>query len=188
VPSASAPQGSNAAVKIIIAILAIFAFLALLVAGSCVYLGYRVRQKTKEFSQQMGGSVAPYAGKRQPCAMLSTSEASEALDHAVQSVLQRGIEMCEYRFGPGPGQRVEVEYTWEGAAMAMNIARGAMTKISGPRTFTPVQGIGDEAYAGPAGSVLIMRKGDVMVSIDLRATGVTVDSAKKMASKIADRL
>ena len=33
-----------------------------------------------------------------------------------------------------------------------------------------------------------MRKGDVMVNIDLRASGVRVDAAEKIAAKIADRL
>jgi hypothetical protein len=34
----------------------------------------------------------------------------------------------------------------------------------------------------------MMRKGDVMVNIDLREAGISADAAKKMASKIAGRL
>jgi hypothetical protein len=55
-------------------------------------------------------------------------------------------------------------------------------------TFVPVDGIGDEAYLAPGGSGLMMRKGDVLVSIDLRVNGVSTDSAKKIASEIADNL
>jgi hypothetical protein len=38
------------------------------------------------------------------------------------------------------------------------------------------------------GAVLLMRKGDVMVKIDLGGAGVPIDSAKKMGTTIADRL
>jgi hypothetical protein len=55
-------------------------------------------------------------------------------------------------------------------------------------TFTEVEGIGDEAYLAPGNSALMMRKGDVMVNIDLRESGVNADAAKKMASRIADHL
>jgi hypothetical protein len=34
----------------------------------------------------------------------------------------------------------------------------------------------------------MMRKGDVMVSMDLRTSGVSVNDAEKIAAKIADRL
>jgi len=48
--------------------------------------------------------------------------------------------------------------------------------------------VGDEAYVAPGGSGFMMRKGDVMVNIDLRATGISPDAAEKIAAKIADRL
>jgi hypothetical protein len=118
---------------------------------------------------------------------LSTSEASDALGQTVASVEQRGTSACEYSYGNG--QHFDVEYTWQGGGITMGIARGAMKHISGMETFTSVEGIGDEAYLAPGNSALMMRKGDVMVNIDLRGeSGVTADAAKKMASKIADRL
>jgi len=55
-------------------------------------------------------------------------------------------------------------------------------------TFTPVEGIGDEAFMAPGNSALMMRKGDVMVNIDLRTSGISADAAQKMARTIADRL
>ena len=186
-PTAPASTGSNTALKIIIGILAFFMFLMLVVAGGCAYFAYRVRQKTHEFAQSMHTDAKPYTGRRQPCAMLSTSEASDALGQTVASVEQRGTSACEYSYGNG--QHFDVEYTWQGGGITMGIARGAMKHISGMETFTSVEGIGDEAYLAPGNSALMMRKGDVMVNIDLRGeSGVTADAAKKMASKIADRL
>jgi hypothetical protein len=186
-PPAPASQGSSAAVKIIIGVLGFFVFLSLIAAGSCFYIGYRVKQRAHEFSRSMGGNVRPYTGRRQPCAMLSTSEASDALGQTVASVEQRGTSACEYSYGSS-GQHFDVEYTWQGGGITMGIARGAMKHISGMETFTPVEGIGDEAYLAPGNSALMMRKGDVMVNIDLRESGVSADAAKKMASKIAGRL
>ncbi|MGA9798707.1 MAG: zinc ribbon domain-containing protein [Terriglobales bacterium] len=185
--AAPAPQGSSAAVKIIIGILAFFMFIILIAAGSCFYIGYRVKQRAHEFSQSMGGDVKPYTGRRQPCAMLSTSEAADALGQPVASVEQRGTAACEYNYGTN-GQHFDVEYTWQGGGITMGIARGAMKHISGMETFTQVDGIGDECYLAPGNSALMMRKGDVMVNIDLRESGVSADAAKKMAARIASRL
>ena len=186
-PAVPAPQGSNAAIKIIIGILGFFVLLSLLAAGSCFYIGYRVKQRAHEFSRSMGGDAKPYTGRRQPCAMLSTSEASDALGQTVASVEQRGTSVCEYSYGSN-GQHFDVEYTWQGGGITMGIAHGAMKHISGMETFTALEGIGDEAYLAPGNSALMMRKGDVMVNIDLRESGVSADAAKKMASKIAGRL
>ena len=173
--------------KIIIGVLAFFMFLILVVAGSCAYVAYRVRQKTHEFTESMHTNAKPYTGKRQPCAMLSTSEASDAMGQTVASVEQRGTSVCEYSYG-SDGRHFDVEYTWENGGITMGIAHGAMKHISGMETFTPLEGIGDEAYLAPGNSALMMRKGDVMVNIDLRESGVSADAAKKMASKIAGRL
>jgi hypothetical protein len=189
VPGSTVPasQGSNTAIKIIIGIVGFFVFLSLIAAGSCFYIGYRVKQRAHEFSRSMGGDAKPYTGRRQPCAMLSTSEASDALGQTVASVEQRGTSACEYSYGSG-GQHFDVEYTWQGGGITMGIAHGAMKQISGMETFTPVEGIGDEAYLAPGNSAFMMRKGDVMVNIDLRESGVSADAAKKMGSKIAGRL
>jgi hypothetical protein len=189
-PAPAAPaasQGSSAAVKVIIGVVAVFVFLSLLAVGSCFYIGYRAKQRLHEFSRQMDADATPYRGKRDPCAMLSTTEASSALGQPVSSVEQRGIMSCEYRFGP-TGKSLNIEYTWQGGAIAMRLAHGAMKQISGADSFTTVEGIGDEAYVAPMGSGLMMRKGDVLVNMDLQAGGVSVEAAKQMAAKIADRL
>ena len=81
-----------------------------------------------------------------------------------------------------------MEFTWQGGAIAMKLSHGAMTQISGTDTFTTVPGIGDEAYLAPMNSSLLMRKGDVMVNIDMRTADLNAEAAKAMARKIAGRL
>lgn len=186
-PASITPQSSNMGTKIIFGILAVVMFFGLLMAGTCFYIAYHVRQKAHEFSRRMGSDVTPYSGRREPCTMLTTNDASKILGQPVTSVRQRGIQACEYEFGTD-GKRLNIEYTWDGGAMTMKLAHGAMKQISGMETFIPVNGIGDEAYVAPGGSGLMMRKGDVLVSIDLRVNGVSTDAAKKIASKIADNL
>jgi hypothetical protein len=187
VPTAPASTGMSTGMKILIGVLAFFMFLILAVAGSCVYIGYRVKQKAHEFSRSMGGDARPYTGRRQPCAMLTTSEAATALGQTVTSVEQRGTMSCEYTYGSS-GRHFDVEYTWEHGGITMGIARGAMKQVAGMDTFTSVEGIGDEAYLAPGNSSLMMRKGDVLVQIDLREAGVSADAAKKMAQTIAGHL
>lgn len=186
-PAAPASKGSNTAVKIIIGILAFFMFLMLVVAGGCAYFAYRVRQKTREFTESMHTDAKPYTGKRQPCAMLTTSEASAALGQTVGSVEQRGTTICEYSYGSN-AQHFDIDYAWQGGGIAMGLAHGAMKHVAGMDTFTTVEGIGDETYLAPGNSSLMMRKGDVLVTINLREAGISADAAKKMASTIAGRI
>ena len=188
-PPSAAPvkTGTSTGMKILIGILVFFMFLILAVAGSCVYIGYRVRQKAHEFSKSMGGDAKPYTGRRQPCAMLSTGEASAALGQPVASVEQRGTTICEYTYGSS-GQHFDVDYTWQGGGITMGLTRGAMKHVAGMDTFTTLDGIGDEAYLAAGNSSLMMRKGDVLVQIDLRENGISAEAAKNMARKIASRL
>ena len=174
--------------KVILAVVGVFVLIGLLMAGSCFYIGYRVKKRAHEFTQEMGGNVPPYTGKREPCTMLSGEAISHALGQPVTSVEQSGITICTYHFGPANNQRLDVTYTWQGGAMAMKLSHAAMKQVSGMETMTPLAGIGDEAYLAPMGSGLMLRKGDVMVHLDLRANGVSVEAAKKMAAEIAVRL
>ena len=180
-------QSSNTVVKVILIVLAVIMFLMLLAAGSCFYVAYRVKKKAHEFSQEMGANATPYTGKRDPC-LLSSTEVGAILREPVEAGDPRGDMACEYRYGRGGSRRLGVEFTWQGGAIAMKLAHGAMKAISGMETFTAVSGIGDEAYIAPGGSALMMRKGDVMVNIDLRVGSVSLDAAEKIATKIASRL
>jgi zinc-ribbon domain len=187
-PAAPASKGSSTGMKILVTVLVFFMFLILVVAGSCVYIGYRVKQRAHEFSQSMGGNTKRYTGRRQPCAMLSTGEASAALGEPVASVEQRGTTICAYFYGPGGSKSFDVDYAWEGGGIAMGLTHGAMKHVAGMDTFTTLEGIGDEAYMAPGNSSLLMRKGDVMVTIDLRENGISPDAAQNMARKIASHL
>jgi zinc ribbon protein len=181
--------GSNTAIKVIFAILGFFVFVGLLAFGSCFYIGYRVKQRASQFSHEMGADAPRYTGKRQPCAMLSKEEVSQAIGQPVASVEQIGTNACQYHYGPGGTQTLPIQYTWEGGAMMLKIEHGAMKSVAaGMDTFTPISGVGDEAYFEPAGSGLAMRKGDVMVHMDLRVANVSTEAAKSMAEKIAGRL
>jgi hypothetical protein len=186
VPAPGAPKGSNSAIKVIIAILAVIMFVVLLLAGGCFYVAYRVKQKAHEYTKEME-NVTPYAGKREPCAKLTADEASSAIGLPVSSAEPLGTTVCRYTYGTD-GRQFNVQYEWQGGTMAMGIAHGVMKNMSGLGSFTNVEGVGDEAYLAPMGSTLMMRKGDVMVHMDLRVSGVSTDAATKMARIIAGRL
>ncbi len=173
--------------KVITIVLTVLVFLALLVGGSCFYVAYRVKKRAHEFSHEMGGDVAPYAGKREPC-LLSSTEVRAVLNAPVAAPEPRGTMSCEYRYGRGGNRRLDIDFTWKGGAMAMKLALGAAQHISSAQTFTAVAGVGDEAYIAPGGSGFMMRKGDVLVNIDLHASGLSVNAAERIAAKIADRL
>ncbi|HKD03771.1 MAG TPA: zinc-ribbon domain-containing protein [Terriglobales bacterium] len=181
--------GSNTAVKVIFVILGVIMFIGLLGLGTCFYLGYRVKQKAGQISREMGADAPRYTGRREPCAMLSTAEASKALGQPVASVEQMGITTCEYHYGAGGSGRLPIQYTWEGGAITLKLAHAAMKQVAaGMDTYTALPGIGDEAYLEPAGSGLVMRKGDVMVHIDLRVANLSPNAAKALAAVIASRL
>ena len=182
------PAQTGSGVKILFIVLGVIAFLGLLLAGSCFYVAYRVKQKATEFKAEMGGNAPRYTGSRDACAKLSETEAGEALGQKVTAVESRGSMSCIYHFGQAGQKQVPVEYTWQGGTIAMKLSHGAMSQISGTDTFTTVPGIGDEAYLAPANSALLMRKGDVMVNIDMRVADLNAEAAKAMARKIAGRL
>lgn len=189
VTSTPAGGGSNTAVKVIFAILGVIVFVGLLGLGSCFYLVHWGKQRASQFSHEMGGDTPAYTGKREPCTMLTTAEASKALGQTVTSVAQIGITTCEYHYGAGGAESLPIQYTWQGGAMTLKVAHAAMKQVSaGMETYQELPGIGDEAYLEPMGSGLLMRKGDVMVHMDMRVAKITPDAAKSMAEKIAGRL
>ena len=179
-----AQPGSGSGVKILFIVLAVITFLGLLLAGSCFYVVYRAKQKVSELKSEMGGSAPRYTGARDACAKLSEIEASQALGQKVTAVESRGSMSCIYHFGPGGKMQVPVEYTWQGGTIAIKLSHN----LPGMENFTTVPGIGDEAYLAPMNSALLLRKGDVMVNIDMRTGGLNAQAAKAMASKIAGNL
>lgn len=184
--AAPAAKGGGNAAKIIFAILGVFTFFVLAAAGSCFYIGYRVRKRAQEFSQNMGLNSKPYQGDRSACRLATKAEVAAAFHMPVMSMENEGSN-CIYDFGGS--RRVAVDVTWEGGTMAMKLSHGALKSIAGGMdTFTPIAGVGDEAYVEPMGSGIMMRKGDVMVNIDLRMASQNADAGKQIAAIIANRL
>lgn len=181
---AAAPATGGGAIKVILIVAGVIGFCMLLGLGSCFYVAYRVKQRAHEFA----GNYAPYQGKKDACALVTKAEVSQAFKMPVESV-SGSDSHCAFQFA-GTGQRgVGINVTWEGGAMVMKLSHGALKQISGGMdTFSPVAGLGDEAYVEPMGSGLMLRKADVMVNIDLRMAGNDAEAAKLIGLKIASRL
>jgi len=58
-PRGAGCEGQQHRDEILIGVLAFFMFLIMAVAGSCVYIGYRVKQKAQEFSKSWAGMQNP---------------------------------------------------------------------------------------------------------------------------------
>lgn len=181
-PATSAPPAGGGALKIVLIVLGILAFLGMLMIGSCFYIGYKVKKAAGDFASHS----KPYTGTRAPCSFVSASEAADALGVPVQDAVPRGTMGCDYTLGTD-GNHLMVQFAWQGGTGMMRLAHGAM-KMGGATTFTDVPGLGDEAFLAPGDSTLIMRKGDVLVTINLQASGLSADGAKKLAAQIANRL
>jgi len=137
---------------------------------------------------RLRGCVQPYLFLAEDPVPIERRHAARILHEPVENAEEMG-NTCQYHYGPGGNRTLAIEYTWEGAGMTMGLARGAMKMVAGGmQTMQTLQGIGDEAYLDPGGSGLMMRKGDVMVNIDLRVAGVSIEAAEQMARTIAGRL
>ena len=182
VPAPAPATGGGKATKIIFAVLGVFPFFVLAAFAGCFYVGYRIKQRATE----MGFNAKTYQGSRDACRLVTKDEVASAFHTPVVSVENRG-NVCTYDFGGA--RAVAVDVTWEGGTLVMKMAHGAMKNIAaGMDTFTPVPGVGDETYVGPMGSSVMLRKGDVMVNIDLRTAGQNADAGKQIATLIAGRL
>src|SRR6185312_4188314 len=102
-------KGGGSAAKIIFALLGVFAFFVLAAAGSCFYIGYRVRKRAQEFSQTL--KTTPYTGNRDACRLATKSEVAAAFRMPVVRVENSGSN-CIYDFGGM--KRMAVDVTWEG--------------------------------------------------------------------------
>lgn len=183
-PAATAPKGGGSAAKIIFALLGVFAFFVLAAAGSCFYIGYRVRKRAQEFSQTYKST--PYQGNRDACRLATKAEVAAAFHTPVKSVESEG-DSCVYGFDGT--RRMAIQVTWEGGTLALKLSHGALKSITGGMdTFTSLPRVGDEAYIEPMGSGVMLRKGDVMVNIDLRMAGQNAEAGKQIAAIVAGRL
>jgi len=193
-PAAAPAKSGSTVVKIIVGLLAFLALVTLLGIGSCVYVGYRVRKRARELSRAyhydtMQSATSGRATTGRDVCSLATKEEVGAAFGATVSEAGGGSSNCQYTLSAGNNQVLAVQVTWQGGALAMKLAGMALKGVAGGvGGFQSVAGIGDEAYAGPMGSSLMFRKGDVMVNLDLRMVGNNIEAAKVIAQKIAGRL
>ena len=176
------PPPSGGAMKIVLIIVGIIGLILILMIGSCFYIGYRVKRAAGDFRSHS----KPYTGKREPCSFVSASEAADALGVPVQEARPRAPGACEYVLD-AEGGRMQIQYAWQGGAGAIKLTRAAM-QLGGKAAFTEAPELGDEALIGPNGNPVMMRKGDVMVTISVRAQGVSPEGGKKVAALIAERM
>lgn len=181
------PAKSGGTMKVLLIVLGVLALFFTIALGSCFYVGYRIRQKARQFAQE-NANIPAYRGTRDACKLVTAADVSESLGAPAQLADSSTSNVCQFKFGGSGSRMLAVTFTWEGGAMAMKLSTAAMGQFGGVKTFTPLHGIGDEAYLMPGGSGLLMRKGDVLVHIDLRMADLNVDAAKSLAAKIAERL
>jgi len=82
-----------------------------------------------------------------------------------------------------------VQFMWQGGTGMMKLTHTANSIRRKSKRSRKCPGLGDEAFIAPGNSSIMMRKGDVLVTINLQAAGVTAESGKKkVAALIADRL
>jgi hypothetical protein len=176
------PPPSGGAMKIVLIIVGIIGLILILMIGSCFYIGYRVKKAAGNFESHS----KPYTGKREPCSFVSAPEAADALGVPVQDATPRGTMGCEYVLS-AEGSGMQVSYAWQGGTGVMKLTRAAM-QFGGKTAFTEAPGLGDEALIGPMGTPIMMRKGDVLVTVTLLGQGMSPEGGKKVAELIAERL
>jgi hypothetical protein len=173
--------------KVLLIVFGVLALLFTTALGSCFYIGYRIKQKAQQFTKE-SANIPAYRGTRDACKLVTAADVSEALGTPAQVADSSSSKVCQFNYGNGGSKTLAVDFNWEGGAMTMKLSKATLGQFGGIKTFTPLQGVGDEAYILPGGSGLMMRKGDVLVHVDLRTADLNVDAAKKLAAKIADRL
>lgn len=177
------PKGSSTALKIVLAIVGFFVLAGCLGIGSCMYVAYRVRKQVGNFAQS-----TPYrGGTKDPCRLITQAEVADALGTSVQPGRALGDRSCQFT-QPG-GAILNYDVTWEGGTLALKIMTAALkAKGDASTAMTSLPGLGDEAYVGPMGMGLLMRKGDVLVMISERQGPFNLEGAKKIAAVMAARI
>ncbi len=176
------PTASGGAMKIVLIIVGVIGLIGVLMIGSCFYIGYHFKKAAGDLTSHS----KPYTGKREPCSFVSVSEAADALGVPVQDATPHATIGCDYTLG-AEGNHMLVQFMWQGGTGMMKLTHTAI-QYGGKNTFTEVPGLGDEAFIAPGNSQIMMRKGDVLVTINLQTAGVSAEGGKKVAALIADRL
>lgn len=131
-----------------------------------------------------------------PCSVLFPVEVGKVLGVSISMREIVDEVTCHYVFDKpaegapaGKEQFLEIKVHWGGGQTTVQAARGASALLgSEMKAFEKLPGIGDEAYLGPLASLLVFRKGDIGVEIDLRMIPNGREAGIKLAKLIASRI
>lgn len=212
----AAKAGSGGLAKILIAVVGVIMFIGVLGVGTCVYVGYKAKQKFDRAKAEYGlDQTGPAAQARDVCSLLTKDEAAQFTGVTVTET-SGDTTQCDY-YAAGRQLVLENDVSWQGGKLALKLGVASLKTISGGvNPVVQLQDIGDEAYTigltGKAGedlkkeaqtdqsggakvvmhvlseSPLMFRKGDIMVTVRL-AQAVDPGPAKQSIAKaIAERL
>jgi hypothetical protein len=89
------------------------------------------------------------------------------------------------------GPLLTVSVQSEGADQAEAMIKGTVAVVGGGMPggkLEPIEGLGDRAYMGPAGSSLYVRKGTAWVQFDLRTFSGSREQALEVAKRLVSKL
>jgi hypothetical protein len=167
------------------------ACLALVLAGCTSSTDAR---NTRASEAPATGETAPKAGVRSTaCNLIPQSEMEQVLGGPLAGTEADDRDdktTCTYLPPEGRLRYAEVVIEWEGAeeAMAgMRMAASFMNRDAGFSVTEKVEGVGDEAFV-LMGGVLNVRRGDVLVTVDLRLQEDAAEKAVEIARTVLSRV
>lgn len=138
------------------------------------------------------GQPAVVVDRDNPCSVLLPSEAAEILgvSIAVREVVDETTCHFDYEEPEPDGpQYFSMQVHFTGGAVAVLAMRGASQLLGGDEAgFERLPDVGDEAWLGPLASMLVFRKGDAAVELDLRLVPDGREKGIRLATLIASRL
>jgi hypothetical protein len=161
----------------------------LLVAGGCGWTSTG-GEGSASYAESAGGSVG---NRPAACSLISKAEMEGILGGPLAGIdaEERGYKTtCTYLPAEGGYHYAEVTIEWEDAKSlmaGMRFGSQVMGMDAGFSVTTPVEGLGDEAFI-LIGGVLNVRKGDVLIMIDLRMQGDAEEKGKEIARKVLARI
>lgn len=121
------------------------------------------------------------AAKSKPCSVISREDMGAILGKKIVKLTNTELTCLYFTDADASAQ---VDTTWTGGKNAMNETKGFN---SGEGLFTPVPGIGDEAYSQAAG-VLHVLKGDTYVVVNSREYPNQDETEIAIAKKIMEKM
>jgi hypothetical protein len=203
-PAAPSKTGSPV-VKIILALLVFFVVIGLLLVGGMIYVGYRVHKRVEALKKEFpvtdrarsSGWAAGSGAARNPnwdrdvCSLVTKEEVTEAIGSPIaESMNDSGAKSkCVYKGPQGSSTQVGLEVDWDGGGGEILAAQIASKAIAGNQQFlSKVAGVGDDAVADPFGAMLIVRKGEASITVDMRGAPNKLEAAKIIANKAIARM